>query len=232
MLQLQATNELELLKILAETDISVPRRSEDRTKDHTERYAIAHLLSALAGKDRISYPLILTQRNRPDFLLTSDTTKIGIEHTEAVPENEAHKTVLREKRYAPDEYFISHHKPGEPKKHKKELIKEIVTNRAGASWVGDSMEREWAEAMFHFIERKVVSLLKDGFDRFDLDWLLIYDNWNPAVDRYKAATFLLKFVTENGVLQNFERIFIITGEYVCEIATAGMQFFYVNDLWN
>ena len=44
----------ELLKVLAEIDISVPRRSEGRTKDHTERYAIAHLLSALVGKDRIS----------------------------------------------------------------------------------------------------------------------------------------------------------------------------------
>ena len=67
----QANNKSELLKALVEIDISVPRRSAGRTKDHTEKYAIAHLLSALAGKDRISYPLILTQRERPDFLLTS-----------------------------------------------------------------------------------------------------------------------------------------------------------------
>jgi len=230
---LQAYSDSELLKVLAEIDISVPRRSEGRTKDHTERYAIAHLLSALVGKDRISYPLCLIQRERPDFLLTLDTKQIGIEHTEAVPQNEAHKTVLREKGNGPDVYFISHHHSGEPKKAAKELIEEIEANHGGAGWAGDSVEREWADAMFHFIEQKVATLLKDGFEWFEKDWLLIYDNWSlPALDRHKAAPFLLNLVTESEVLHEFERIYIITGQYLCEVASTGIQFYDINDLWN
>ena len=139
---LQANSDFELFKGLAEINISTPRRSAGRTKDHTERYAIALLLSTLAGKGRISYPLCLTKRERPDFLLTLDTKQIGIEHTEAVSQNEAHETVLREKGEGPDVYFISHHHPGEPKKTAKELKEEIEANDDGKAWCGDSVERE------------------------------------------------------------------------------------------
>lgn len=129
-------------------------------------------------------------------------------------------------------YFISHHKPGEPKTRAQELIKEIDANRASAGWKGDSVEKDWAKAMFYFIERKVATLLKDGFNRFDEDWLLIYDNWSPAPDRHKSTRFLLKLVNKNGVLQKFHRIFIISRKYICEIASAGIQFYDINDLWN
>jgi len=187
----------------------------------------------LAGKGRISYPLCLTKRERPDFLLTLDTKQIGIEHTEAVSQNEAHETVLREKGEGPDVYFISHHHPGEPKKTAKELKEEIEANDDGKAWCGDSVEREWAEAMFHFIEKKVATLLKDGFERFEKDWLLIYDNWSlPALDRHKAAPFLLNLVTENKVLHEFDPIYIITGQYLCEVASTGIQFYDINDLWS
>lgn len=230
---LQAYSDTELLKVLGETDISVPGRPEGRTKDHTERYAIAHLLSALVGKDRISYPLCLIQRERPDFLLTLDTEQIGIEHTEAVPQNEAHRTVLRDKVNGPDVYFISHHKPGEPKKTAKELIEAIEANNAYDGWEKDSVEREWAQAMFHFIEKKVETLLKEGFKRFDQDWLLIYDNWRlPLLNRREAAPFLLNLVNGSEVLNEFKRIYIITGQYLCEIASTDIQFYDINDLWD
>ena len=87
--------------------------------------------------------------------------------------------------------------------------------------------------MFHFIEQKVTKLRKDGFDRFEQDWLLIYDNWSlPALDRRKAAPFLYKLVNERAVLHEFTRIYIITGQYLCEVASAGIQLFDINDLWN
>ncbi len=191
------------------------------------------MLSALVGKNRISYPLCLIKRERPDFLLTLDTEQIGIEHTEAVPQNEAHRTVLRDKVNGPDVYFISHHQPGEPKKTAKELIEEIEANHAYEGWTGDSVEREWANAMFHFIEQKVETLLKEGFKRFDQDWLLIYDNWSlPVLDRHKAAPFQMNLVTGSEVLNEFKRIYIITGQFLCEIASTGIQFYGINDLWD
>lgn len=227
----RANNKSELLKALRETEISVPRRSGGRTKSHVERYSIAKLLSALVGRNHFSYPLSLIRRERPDFLLTMDATRIGIEHTEAISQNAAKKQVLREKGIGPELSFLSHHQPGERKKSAKELIEEIKANNPGTGWAGDSVEREWAEAMSHSIERKAVTLMKAGFERFDDDWLLIYDNWSlPALERHKAAQFLSDLVTENKTLEKFGRIFVITGKFVCEIYDSGGLLYDISNL--
>ena len=165
-------------------------------------------------------------------MLTLETMQIGIEHTEAVPQNEAHKAMLRQKGNGPDVFFISHHQPGESKKSAKELIEEIEANQSGDGWDGDSVEREWADAMAHFIEQKVATLRKDGFEKFEQDWLLIYDNWPlPAVDRRNAANLLQKLINASGVLSEFARIYIITGKYVLEVSNEQTQLYEINDLW-
>jgi len=229
---LEANNHSELLSNLSKIDISVPLRSEGRTKDHTERYAVAHLLSALSGTDLIEFPLKLTQRERPDFLLSMASCQIGIEHTEAVPQNEAHKTVLREKGHGPEMHFLSRSDPGETKKTAKDLIREIEANDAGEGWAGDSVEREWVEAIFYFVKQKVDKLLKDGFEKFDKDWLLIYDNWSlPALDREKAVPLLLSHINSGGVLQEFDFIFVLTGPHLCAVSRGGIRLYDTNDIW-
>lgn len=230
---LEANNTSQLIDALSRLDIAVPRRSEGRTTNHTERYAVAHMLSALLDSDRLTYPLNLTQRDRPDFVLSMGALQIGIEHTEAISENEAHKTFLREKGYGSEVHFISRKIPGEPKRQAKQLIDEIERNDAGDGWVGNSVEREWAAAMFHFVERKVEKLLNRGFERYDQDWLLIYDNWSlPAVDRHEAAPLLFGLVSNSSVLGNFERIFVLTGRHLCEISGDGFRIYDTADLWN
>jgi hypothetical protein len=72
---------------------------------------------------------------------------IGIEHTEAVPQNEAHTSFLREQGNGSDAFFISHALPGEPRKSKQQLLEEIALDGPGDGWAGDSPEREWADAM-------------------------------------------------------------------------------------
>ena len=76
---LLAKDEIELESMLRSIDISVPRRSEGRTKEHTESYAIAHLLSALLGKNHLLFPLELVRRERPDFFLKVSGLEVGIE---------------------------------------------------------------------------------------------------------------------------------------------------------
>jgi len=231
-IMLVANNDAELESVLRSIDISVPRRSEGRTKEHTERYAIAHMLSALLGKGRLSYPLELIQRERPDFLLKVNGVGIGVEHTEAVSQNEAHKTVLRDKVDGPEVYFISHNQPGEPKKPAKELIEEIQDNHSGSGWAGDSVETEWSEAMLHFVKGKMETLAKEGFEKFRQNWLLIYDNWSlPALDREKAAQFLLPKLIESDSFNSFGRVYIITGGLVYEFSVTGIVQYQTNELW-
>lgn len=231
---LKADSDSELLSVLADIDISVPG-SKSRTAKYKEQHAIAYLLSTLLGKDRISYPLNLIKREGPDFLLTSNGVQIGIEHTEAVPENEAHKDALRKKGNGPDAYFIQLHHPGERKKSKKELTAEIKANPLGDGWRGDKPEREWAGAIIHFIDKKVKSMHKDGFERFEQNWLLIYDNWIPRPNLYKAVSFLQERVIEQKALCKFERLYVLNDRYLCEfnceLNHVPIEIFDINDLW-
>ena len=95
MKQISAINSSDLMKQLSSIDISVPLRSEGRTKGHCERWSICRWLSTYPD---LNFPLILTHRDKPDFCLNIGNQEIGIEHTEAIPEDYAHACVISEKR--------------------------------------------------------------------------------------------------------------------------------------
>jgi hypothetical protein len=164
--------------------------------------------------------------------MTLGGTHIGVEHTEAVPQNKAHSTVLREAGYGPKVHFLSKHRPGEAKQTAAELISKIEANDSGGGWIGDSVEREWMDAMCHFISLKLEKLTSSGFERFDQDWLLIYDNWSlPALDREAAVPLLCERAGEEGALREFNSIFILTGPQLCELSNEGWSLRDINDLW-
>lgn len=184
---LRANTPAELKSRLAGLDIDVPARSEGRRNHHAERYCIAHLLATLPI-ERLSFPLALTHSDKPDFLLAMPDGDVGIEHTEAVPENVARAEFLREKGLGPDVYFTPHVVPGESRKTAAELRSEIEANAPGTGWVGDSPQRQWATAMAHCIKEKLPKATADGFVRYPANWLIVYDNWLlPAVNYAKAA---------------------------------------------
>lgn len=218
---LQADTPAELKTKLAALDIEVPARAEGRRSSQVERYCIAHLLATLPA-ERLSFPLTLTHRDRPDFLLAMpDGSDVGIEHTEAVPENVAHAQVLRGKGAGPDVYFIPHAAPGEPRKTAAELRSEIEVDASGGAWVGDSPEREWAAAISHYAKGKLPKATADGFVRYRANWLIVYDNWPlPSVDYAKAANYLAPLLREMGAYTVFDAIFVHDDSYMCEFRVA------------
>lgn len=159
--------------------------------------------------------------------------QVGIEHTEAVPQNEAHKDALRERGNGPDKHFIELHDYDEPKKSQKELIMEIEADALGDGWPGDLAERKLADAIIHFIDKKVEVMQNEEFEKFEQNWLLIYDNWLPAtVDRHKAVHLVQERIIEQKTRQEFERIYVITDQFLCEFDHARIRMFDTNDLWN
>lgn len=229
----ESNSEGDLKRALAEGDIAVPLRTKGRTKDHTEKYTASHLLSALLRAGMLTYPISLIHRDRPDFLLCMGLQQIGIEHVEAISQNEAHRKILRERGYGPDTHFIAHQRPGEPKKKAKSLIDEIEKNTAGDGWEGNTVEMEWAAVMLHFIKQKANVVRKQGFKRFDEDWLLIYDNWTlPGVEREDAAAALHNLVILGGGLPEFRHVFIMSGRFFCQVSDEGTRLHFVNDLWS
>lgn len=214
---LRADTPAELKARLAELDIDVPLRSEGRRNHHAERYCIAHVLATLLV-EQLSFPLTLTHSDKPDFLLAMPGTDVGIEHTEAVPENIARADFLREKEgLGPDVYFTPHVLPGEPRKTADELRREIEADESGSGWCGDSPEREWAAAMAHHVKEKMPKATADGFVRYPANWLIVYDNWPlPAIDYSKAATYLAPLLAEMGAFSVFDTIFVHDDSHMCE----------------
>lgn len=216
---LEADNADALRAHLAHIDTDVPLRSEGRTTEQTERYAIAHLLATLPAS-RFSFPLTVIHRDRPDFFIEESAgRRIAIEHVEAVPENEAKKAFLREVGDSEDMHFIPHAEPGEPRRSTKRLLKEIEADDAGDGWVGDSVEREWANAVAHFATEKVRSVQKDGYDRGDETWLLMYDNWPlPHVKPETAASYFVAHTAGAEIFGSFSRVFVMDGQGVWDFS--------------
>lgn len=218
---LRAETSTELADRLAGLDIEVPARSEGRRNPQAERYSIVHLLAALPP-EQLLFPLTLTHSDKPDFLLAMPGFGVGIEHTEAVPENVAHASFLREKEgLGPAVYFIPHVKPGEPRKTADELRREIEADEPGSGWCGDSPEREWAAAMAHYVERKIPKATASGFARYSANWLVVYDNWPlPAIDYTKAATYLAPLLALMGAFSAFDAVFVHDDSRMCEFRDA------------
>jgi hypothetical protein len=214
---LRADSPAELRARLAELDIDVPLRSEGRRKRHTERYCIAHLLATLPA-EQLSFPLTVAHSDKPDFLLTMSGGDVGIEHTEAVPENIAHADFLREKEgLGPEVYFTPHVVPGEPKKSADELRHEIKADEFGPGWSGDSPEREWAAVIAHYVKEKMQKAMANGFIRHSANWLIVYDNWPlPHVNHIKAVSYLMPLLTDMGAFFVFDAIFVHDDTQMCE----------------
>lgn len=217
---LRADTPTELTATLAGLDIDVPARSEGRRNHHAERYSIAHLLGALPI-EQLSFPLTLTHFDKPDFLLAMPGSEVGIEHTEAVPENIARANFLREKGLGPDVYFTPHAMPEEPRRTADELRREIEADESGSGWCGDSPEREWAAAMAHYVKEKIPKATAYGFVRYPTNWLIVYDNWPlPAIDYSKAATYLVPLLAAMRAFTVFDAIFVHDDSHMCEFRDA------------
>lgn len=207
-----------LTEVVRGIDIAVPLRSEGRLNDHTERYCMARLLFNLQSC-RLRFPLQLQHTDRPDFVLSMADSIIGIEHSEAVPQNYAKAGALREQGHGPDMYFAVRAAPGEPEKARAQIIKEIEANAPGDGWHGDSVEREWADAMLFFIKKKIEKTQRNGFARHPHNWLLLYDNWpGPSCDLEKAIAILQPRLVADSADSIFDAIFIINERAICEIA--------------
>jgi len=225
---LKAQNIDELYAKLPGINVIVPARSEGRTKDHIETYSIVRLLGT-ASMESDDFPMQLGKSERPDFILRCGERQVGIEHTEAISQNAAKEAAIRSRGNDEEFHFLRRASVEEPQKSAKALAAEIASNAYGSSWGGDSVEREWASAMMHFIKKKLSVANKPGFSLLDATWLLIYDNWPaPALDHGKGLEYLLAQLRGNAPWATFERVFILDEKILLELTETGSVFNQVN----
>jgi hypothetical protein len=98
-------------------------------------------------------------------------------------------------------------------------------------WAGDSPEREWATAMLHTFTRKIEVAGKPGFQLFDRNWVLIYDNWPlPSVEDPKAAAYLTQQLG-TASLSPFDAFFVETEKQIWCFTADGNGSLPIPELW-
>jgi len=188
--------------------IKVSARGRGRTKEQCEKRSICRLLATLSENNLIiEYPLKLYHRDRPDFNLKFETKSIGIEVTEAIQQDYAEAVAITEKEDLETIIDLSLFKWGAKKKNSKELREVISQEKIGETWEGDRVESEWAQAIWDAVKKKTAKL--NAFQRFDEDWLLIYDNLPlPTPNLRKSLEYFRKISVSYWNYNEFKMIFI------------------------
>lgn len=232
MLSFDARSVSELLDRLGTIDIAVPLRTEGRTTEDCERWSICRFLSTYVETNLLGYPLKVEKRERPDFLLSLPSTQVGIEITEAVPPDGAWTDARRETLNYDNLVFLQRFRPGEPKRSRAEIDAIASGSNGGDGWAGDAPERDWADAMLHIAHDKAATFAKPGYEHFENNWLLIYDNWPlPAVDDPKAASYLAQRITNLGTPLPFDRIFVECEHFIWQFGNFSCVSAPIRDLW-
>lgn len=230
-----ANSPSELTQILRSVDISVPARTEGRTSEHCERWCICRLLATLNLHDRLSFPLMLVDRERPDFELhLGDRQTIGIEVTEVIPTDYAKASAMTEREEGDASLDLSLFKWDDRKT--KEEFQEIVEAKKLSlqGWDDDQAEEEFANAVPSVIKTKTQKLRASGFSRFNTDVLLIYDNLPlPHLDLDNALSHLSRSLASYWTKSDrFSPIYIELLDNILCLSPSQQELLMLADLWN
>lgn len=208
----------ELKNKLRSINVEVPHCPKDRTNQHVETYSLISLLGSLQW-DSLCFPVEVYRRERPDFLVVCNSRKIGLEHTEATNQNLAKERALRADGHGPEMHFVTPASVHDPVLPKGKVLAQIQADEVGEGWCGDSVERNWAEAIAHFIDRKAANATKDGYELYEDNRLMIYDNWPaPALKHQRALQHLRERLKDSVAWSIFKRVYIIGEHTIVELS--------------
>jgi hypothetical protein len=228
-----APSKTEFLHWLKNQDITVPARTEGRTTKHCERRAMFRLLATWAKCDRLCYPLMLTHRDRPDFLLCYDGQNVGIEFTEAVSEEWAETDALMEHEGKNVVMFLDNFKRGTPRRTASERRTIIQKRPYGPGWGDDGMEHEWALSINDFVIKKTKTFNKQGFQKYNENWLLIWDDLPIMIRNIETAMKYLMPELENYWLKKnrYDSLLVDSGNQLIQMCSSGWHQQPILNLW-
>lgn len=183
----------ELLAVLVGIEDDVPPRGPGRRTEHTEPWVMKRLVASLASAGVLEFPLAVEMNDRPDLRVKSDGREIGIELMELVPPAYAHAVAIANSEFPGAIVDRSVFRWGT--NWESEEIREHLQceghRLSGPGWAGDSVEREWVNAVRGAIKKKTERLNADGFNRLPENWLGTYSSSpGPVFDAKVAATMV------------------------------------------
>ena len=227
-----ALGKSELISVLRKIDISVPPRNKGRTNDHVERWLIARVLASLGETGALAYPLRVQKSERPDFLITQNGDVSGFEITEAINPQSAQVESLPEAQQENTVIDVGHFKWG--KKHRLKKLRDIASRKklTAAPWVGDAVEREYAQMVSDVILKKTAVLNKAGFNRVPENNLVIYVNQMlPILETKKASAMCSESLQSYWGESSFDHVYVECGSEIHHYSANGTEVIQLNNLW-
>lgn len=234
-LSLEADSATTLRRLLAARDIRVPHITEGRTAQHREAYTLARFLASFAENRLLSYPLRIEHRDKPDFVVSFQNRRVGIECVEAVPEEWYEISAIRERHFPEAWVFGQIFYPGQKRFTKEEKWAIASGEKKGPPWAGDMAERSWAEAMEYFVMQKTVKLRAGNYQEFSNMWLLVQDEWRAPVfypEELALAVNLTKLrLAPLFVPPAYSRVIVCRNNVIVTFTEHGTTFTPIVDLW-
>ncbi len=153
----------------------VPPLGNGLTKVHVEDWAIGRLLRTLAGSEPFTFPMAVHRRERPDFALVTGCCSVGVEVTQAVPEDLAQISAIEWSEDIDRVRGFRLFRPG---------VSLTAADTKRAARLNDPevlmpsdecILSNWVDAMRWSIEKKTGKF--DGYSTYDHNLLLIDDEW-------------------------------------------------------
>jgi len=210
---------------IKQIDISVPLRSRGRKFEHTERYSIASFLQNFTNDGLFNFPFKVIHRDKPDFFIEFSNKSIGIEFTESIPEQLARASSLLEKHFEGyaklEPEFFGWDAPERSNDEILEILSKSQKQLIGQGFCGKSIEEKWIGGITGCIINKTKKLNNFNFEKFDKNWLLIYDNQTrDFLDKEYVSMRIEPILADywNGDNElRFSKIFIESGKYFYQL---------------
>jgi hypothetical protein len=223
-----------LLSELRSIDPGVARRTKGRTKQQTETRIICRLLSTLARNNSLEFPISAFHRDRPDVCVQVGSTSIGVEVTEAIPQQFAAFAALAETRYPNSLLDFGLFRWDSPKLTRRDMHDLLPQGQITSDgWEGDQPERDWALFIHRVVITKLQKLAAQDFEKSDRNWLSIYDNLPlPDIDLSDATGYLRPLLESNWSRQpTFDAIFVEHGICIVKVTELDTTCLALNDIW-
>ena len=219
-----ASSYAELCRELRAFDVRVPGRTQGRKTEHTEAWVTCRFLVTIADTDLLPFPFCVEPRDKPDLVLFFPKTgrRIGVELTEAILEDQANTDAQAERECSPDIRHRYRYRVSDPPRPQDEIRTRAQGKEPIRPFMGDSVERDWVEAMLHVVQKKADKLAKLDFTKYKNNWLLIYDNLESVSlldERVATERLNRSLFRSSGGTNPFDRIFVQRPRFIWEFSS-------------
>ena len=206
---LDADTEVDLKRQVHGLKIDVPPRAQGSATDAREQWQMHHLLRALLAARQLVLPVRLYKREAPDFVLQTGDIRIGIETREAINPDYVKAQVHPAAQGDDAVVDPSLYKWGTQGRPRSQIREEAGrTQLSGHPWMGDSVEREFAQSIKDVVFEKHCKL-RSHYTRFDSDRLLIYHNQpSPQIHIDKARVYTAEILVDYWNQLGFDAVYV------------------------